>query len=130
MVVLKLSTEQYVPTARLLFCGFGPLVCLGLEIGHHGAANGVAALPIVVVGRIDISGAVEVEVVGVGAVRVRGRRPVVAVVTGVGEQVAILPDDAAPKGTYAIALSELERNHFIIYKPWLICLAGLKMFVF
>lgn len=33
------------------------------------AANGVAVLPIVVVGRIDVTGAVEVEVVGLGAVR-------------------------------------------------------------
>jgi len=61
------------------------------------AANGVAALPIVVVGRIDIAGAVEVEVVGVAAVRVRRRRPVVAVVAGAVEQVAgILVDVAAP----------------------------------
>ena len=37
------------------------------------AANGEAVLPIVVVGRIDVGGAVEVEVVGVGAVRIRGR---------------------------------------------------------
>lgn len=64
--------------------------------GTERAANGEAVLPIVVVGRIDVAGAVEVEVVGVGAVRVRGRRPVVAVVTGATEQVAILPDEAAP----------------------------------
>ena len=37
------------------------------------AANGEAVLPIVVVGRIDGAGAVEVEVVGVGAVRVWSR---------------------------------------------------------
>ncbi len=61
------------------------------------AANGEAVVPIVVVGRIDAAGAVEVEVVGVGAVRVRRRRPVVALVTGAVEQVAgILPDVAAP----------------------------------
>ena len=60
------------------------------------AANGEAELPIVVVGRVDVGGAVEVEVVGVGAVRVRSRRPVVAVVTGVGEQIGTLIDIAAP----------------------------------
>lgn len=61
------------------------------------AANGAAGVPIVVVGRIDAAGAVEVEVVGVAAVRVWSRRPVVAVVTGVSEQVAgILIDVAAP----------------------------------
>lgn len=61
------------------------------------AANGVAVVPIVVVGRIDAGGAAEVEVVGLGAVRVRSRRPVVAVVAGVAEQVAgILVDAAAP----------------------------------
>ena len=63
---------------------------------QQGAANGEAVAPIVVVGRIDVAGAVEVEVVGVGAARVWGRRPVVAVVTGATEQVAILPDEAAP----------------------------------
>ena len=36
--------------------------------GTARAANGVAVLPIVVVGRIDVAGAVEVEVVGVAAV--------------------------------------------------------------
>ena len=61
------------------------------------AANGEAELPIVVVGRVDVGGAVEVEVVGVGAVRVRSRRPVEAVVAGILEQVAgILVDVAAP----------------------------------
>ncbi len=59
------------------------------------AANGEAVAPIVVVGRIDAAGTVEVEVVGVAAA-VRSRRPVVAVVAGVGEQVAILIDEAAP----------------------------------
>ena len=45
--------------------------------------------------RIDVAAAVEVEVVGVGAVRVRGRRPVVAVVAGILEQIAgILITDA------------------------------------
>ncbi len=62
--------------------------------GTARAANGVAVLPIVV-GRVDVAGAVEVEVVGVAAA-VRSRRPVVAVVAGVGEQVAILIDEAAP----------------------------------
>jgi hypothetical protein len=38
--------------------------------GTETAANGVAVLPIVVVGRIDAGGAVEVEVVGVAAVGV------------------------------------------------------------
>ncbi len=67
--------------------------------GTTRAANGAAGLPIVVVGRIDIAGAVEVEVVGVGAVRVRSRRPVVAVVAGILEQIAgTLPDVAAPNG--------------------------------
>ena len=41
--------------------------------GTEKAANGEAVVPIVVVGRIDITAAVEVEVVGVAAVRVRGR---------------------------------------------------------
>ena len=41
--------------------------------GTTRAANGEAVAPIVVVGRIDAGGAVEVEVVGLGAVRVRGR---------------------------------------------------------
>ena len=61
------------------------------------AANGEAELPIVIVGRVDVGGAVEVEVVGVAAVRVRSRRPVEAVVAGILEQVAgILVDVAAP----------------------------------
>ncbi len=64
--------------------------------GTARAANGVAVLPIVVVGRVDVAGAVEVEVVGLGAVRVRGRRPIAAVVAGVGEQIGILVDVAAP----------------------------------
>ena len=65
--------------------------------GTTRAANGEAVLPIVVVGRIDVGGAVEVEVVGVvAAARVGSRRPVVAVVTGVAEQVGILLDVAAP----------------------------------
>ena len=63
--------------------------------GTARAANGVAVLPIVV-GRIDVAGAVEVEVVGLGAIRVRGRRPIAAVVAGVGEQIGILVDVAAP----------------------------------
>ncbi len=41
--------------------------------GTERAANGEAVVPIVVVGRIDAAGAVEVEVVGVAAVRVRSR---------------------------------------------------------
>ena len=62
------------------------------------AANGEAVVPIPVVRRIDVAGTVEVEVVGAAAVRVWGRRPVVAVVAGVGEQVAgILIDVAAPQ---------------------------------
>ena len=62
------------------------------------AANGVAVAPIVVVGRIDIAAAVEVEAVGIAAVRGWGRRPVVAVVTGVVEQVGgTLIDVAAPR---------------------------------
>ncbi len=66
--------------------------------GTAKAANGATVVPIVAVGRIDGAGAVEVEVVGVGAVRVRSRGPVVAVVAGVGEQVAgSLVDVAAPE---------------------------------
>ena len=53
--------------------------------GTTSAANGEAEAPTVVVGRIDAGGAVEVEVVGAGAVRVWSRRPVVAVVAGVVE---------------------------------------------
>ena len=41
--------------------------------GTARAANGAAVLPSAIVGRIDIGGAVEVEVVGLGAVRERGR---------------------------------------------------------
>ena len=41
--------------------------------GTTRAANGVAVAPIVVVGRIDVGGAVEVEAVGVGAVRIWSR---------------------------------------------------------
>ena len=63
--------------------------------GRVKAANGEAVLPIVVVGRIDVGGAVEIKVVGAGAVRVWSRRPVDAVVAGVVEQVGILVDDAA-----------------------------------
>ena len=37
------------------------------------AANGATVVPIAVVGRIDAAGVVEVEVVGVAAVRVRSR---------------------------------------------------------
>ena len=66
--------------------------------GTEKAANGLAVLPIVVVGRVDVGGAVEVEVVGLGAVRVWSRRPVVAVAAGVVEQVGgILVDAAAPQ---------------------------------
>ncbi len=65
--------------------------------GRVKAANGAAVVPIAGIGRIDVVGAVEVEDVGAGAVRVWGRRPVVAVVAGVGEQVAgSLVDVAAP----------------------------------
>ena len=65
--------------------------------GRTKAANGETVVPIPVVGRIDVAGAVEVEAVGVGAVRIWCRRPVIAVVPGVGEQVAgILADVAAP----------------------------------
>ncbi len=65
--------------------------------GRVRAANGEAVVPIGVVGRIDVAGAVEVEVVGVAAARVRGRRPIVALVAGVSEQVAgILIDVATP----------------------------------
>ena len=79
----------------VLFCCF-VLLLWSRRSGTAKAANGEAVLPIVVVGRIDIAGAVEVEVVGVAAVRVWSRRPVVAVVAGVGEQVAgILIDVAA-----------------------------------
>ncbi len=39
-----------------------------LEIGQSKAANGEAVAPIVVVGRVDVVGTVEVEVVGVAAV--------------------------------------------------------------
>lgn len=65
--------------------------------GTTKAANGGRPGPIDAVGRIDVAGAVEVEFVGVAAVRVRSRRPVDAVVAGLGEQVAgILIDIAAP----------------------------------
>ncbi len=65
--------------------------------GRVKAANGEAVAPIVVVGRVDAGGAVEVEVVGVDAVRVWSRRPVVAVVAGILEQVVgTLVDVAAP----------------------------------
>lgn len=65
--------------------------------GTTKAANGGRTVPIDAVGRIDVAGAVEFEAVGVGAVRVWSRRPVIAVVTGVGEQFAgILTDVAAP----------------------------------
>ena len=65
--------------------------------GTTKAANGGRPGPIDAVARIDVAAAVEVEAVGVGAVRVWCRRPVVAVVPGVGEQVAgILVDVAAP----------------------------------
>ncbi len=66
--------------------------------GTTKAANGEAVVPIVVVGRTNIAGVAEDEVVGVAAVRVWCRRPVVAVVAGVVEQVAgILIDVAAPR---------------------------------
>ena len=64
--------------------------------GTINAANGAAGVPIVTVGRINAVGVVEVEVVGVAGARVRSRRPVVAVVAGVGEQPAVLVDAAAP----------------------------------
>ena len=41
--------------------------------GTERAANGEAVLPIVVIGRIDVGGAVEVEVVGVAGARVWSR---------------------------------------------------------
>ena len=65
------------------------------RLGTTRAANGEAVLPIPVVGRIDVAGAVEVEFVGVVGVRVRSRRPVDAVVAGVVEQVGILVDGVA-----------------------------------
>ena len=46
---------------------------IGRRSGTAKAANGAAGLPIVGVGRLDGAGAVEAEVVGVGAVRVRSR---------------------------------------------------------
>ncbi len=64
--------------------------------GTTRAANGVAVAPIVGIGRVDVVGTVEVEAVGVAAVRNWSRRPVVAVVAGVVEQVGILVDSAAP----------------------------------
>lgn len=45
----------------------------GWRSGAVKAANGEAVLPIGIVGRIDVVGAVEVEAVGVAAARVRGR---------------------------------------------------------
>lgn len=60
-------------------------------------ADGATVIPIAVAGRIDDAGVVEVEVVGIAGVRVRSRWPVVAVATGVVEQVGgILIDVAAP----------------------------------
>ena len=41
--------------------------------GRTKAANGETVVPIPVVGRIDVAGAVEFEAVGVGAVRIRRR---------------------------------------------------------
>lgn len=41
--------------------------------GTAKAANGEAVVPIVVVGRIDAAGAVEIEVLGLSAVRVWSR---------------------------------------------------------
>lgn len=58
------------------------------------AADGETVLPSGV-GRTDVAGAAEGEVVGAAAA-VRSRRPVVAVVTGATEQAIILPDEAAP----------------------------------
>ena len=45
----------------------------GWRSGTARAANGEAVLPIPVVGRVDVGGAVEVEIVGVAGARVRGR---------------------------------------------------------
>ena len=65
--------------------------------GTTKAANGGRPGPIDAVGRIDVAGVVEFKAVGVAAVRIWCRRPVIAVVPGVGEQVAgILADVAAP----------------------------------
>ena len=63
--------------------------------GTTRAANGESVLPIPVVGRVDVVGAVEVEFVGVGAVRMWSRRPVDAFIASAVEQVGILVDVAA-----------------------------------
>lgn len=56
--------------------------------------NGVAVVPIGIIGRIDTAGSAKVEAMGIDAIRDGRRRPVVAVVAGVVEQVVgILTDD-------------------------------------
>ncbi len=51
----------------------GIIITAWWRSGRTKAANGEAVLPIVVIGRIDVAGTAEVEVVGVGAVRDWGR---------------------------------------------------------
>ena len=87
--------------------------------GRVKAANGEAVLPIPVVGRVDVGGAVEVEFVGVAAVRVWSRRPVDAVVAGVVEQVAgILVDVPAPgakeSGNYIQKEAVLQNSRTVV----------------
>ena len=61
------------------------------------AADGIAYGPIATTGRTDGAGGVEVETVGLGGARSRGRRPIAAKIAGEGEQVGgILVDDATP----------------------------------
>jgi len=80
--------------------------------GTTKAANGEAVVPIVVVGRTNIAGVAEDEVVGVAAVRVWRRRPVVAVVAGVVEQVAgILIDVSAPQYDVRKVIPERSRSY-------------------
>ena len=69
---LRLSSHGgLAPQVYYNICGFGAVRVFGIwwRSGRVKAANGEAVVPIPVIGRIDVVGAVEVEVVGVAAVR-------------------------------------------------------------
>ncbi len=64
MVLMELSTAPKVPTARLLFCFLIErlaVVNFWRRSGTTKAKNGRGESPIVVVGRVDVVGVVEVE---------------------------------------------------------------------
>ena len=67
------SERCFVSCGELFPCSYYNIFSKFWRSGTVKAANGEAVLSIVVVGRIDVGGAVEVEVVGVAGARVWSR---------------------------------------------------------